>query len=214
MNINNTFSSITRVKICGITNNVDAQLASEKGADAIGLVFYPPSARFVTLEQARAITRDLPPFLKVVALFVDAPRMEIESLLAQLDIDIIQFHGKETPDFCTSFQRPYIKAIRMQEGIDLFQLEQQYASAQGLLLDTYIKGVPGGTGESFSWGQVPQGLTKPLILAGGLTPENVARAIQTVNPYAVDVSGGVEAKAGKKDPDKIVEFMRAAGKIR
>lgn len=204
--------TVTRVKVCGITNSVDALLASQYGADAIGLVFYPPSPRFVTIEQAKDISCSLPPFLKVVALFVDATREEIQTVLAQLDIDIIQFHGKESPDFCASFSRPYIKAIRMQEGIDLLQLERDYASARGLLLDTYKKGVPGGTGEVFNWDQLPHSLTKPIILAGGLAPRNVARAIQIVNPYAVDVSGGVEAEPGKKDQHKIAEFMLAAGK--
>lgn len=214
MCVNNTQSDITRVKICGITNSADAQLASQYGADALGLVFYPPSPRFVTLAQAKEITCNLPPFLKVVALFVDAQRVEIEAVLAQLNIDLLQFHGQESPEYCASFRHPYIKALRMKEGIDLFQLEKDYASARGILLDTYKKGVPGGTGESFNWEQVPAGLTKPMILAGGLTAENVAQAIQFVKPYAVDVSGGVEASQGKKDHTRMAEFMRAAGKIR
>jgi phosphoribosylanthranilate isomerase len=214
MSVHNRQIDITRVKICGITNSADAQLASEYGADAIGLVFYPPSPRFVTLKQAKEITRSLPPFLKVVALFVDAQREEIKTILAQVDIDLIQFHGKESSDFCASFSRPYVKAIRMQEGIDLFQFEKDYASARGLLLDTYKKGIPGGTGTAFNWQQIPEGLTKPIILAGGLEPENVGRAIQSVNPYAVDVSGGIEATHGIKDHNKLAEFMRLAGKLR
>jgi len=214
MNNHNTLSTATRVKVCGITNSEDALVASAYGADAIGMVFYPPSPRFVTLEQAKEITRSLPPFLKTVALFVNAQCEEIETVLEQLDIDLLQFHGQESPDDCASFQCPYIKAFRMKENIDLFQLEKDYASAHGLLLDTYKKGVPGGTGEAFNWDQVPQGLTKPVILAGGLAPENVARAIQSVKPYAVDVSGGVEATAGKKDHYKLAEFMHSAGKIR
>ena len=214
MNIKNTLSTLIRVKICGITNRADAQLASEKGADAIGLVFYPPSPRFVTIEQAKKITRNLPPFLKVVALFVDAQREAVDTVLTQVDIDLIQFHGKESPEFCASFRRPYIKAVRMKDGVDLIRLEKQYKSARGLLLDTYVKGIPGGTGSSFNWDKVPKELTKPVILAGGLIPENVSQAIQKIKPYAVDVSGGVETSPGQKDQNKIAEFMRSAGKIR
>lgn len=199
---------MTKVKICGITNAIDAQRVCDCGADAVGLVFYPPSPRYVELEQAIEIVAGLPPFMSSVALFVNASQKEVESVLQQTAIDIIQFHGDESAEFCASFSRPYIKAIRMKEGLDLYGLEHEYASARALLLDTYKKGTPGGTGESFNWEKVPHDLKKPIILAGGLHAANVAQAIQQVQPYAVDVSGGVEAAKGKKDQNKISQFMK------
>ena len=201
---------MTRVKICGITNCEDAKLACNSGADAIGLVFYPPSPRNVNIEQAKEIVDSLPPFTSSVALFVNETKETIEAVLNQVPIDIIQFHGDESPEFCASFSRQFIKAVRMKEGLDLYQVQEQYHEARGLLLDTYKKGVPGGTGESFDWHKVPHDLKLPIILAGGLKPENIAEAIQQVNPYAVDVSGGVEASKGKKDSDKIKRFMMVA----
>lgn len=200
---------MTRVKICGITNGEDAQLASESGADAIGLVFYPPSPRNVSFTQAQEVVASLPPFVTSVALFVNAERAFIEQVIEQVAVDVLQFHGDETPEFCAAFRRPYLKAIRMKNGLDLSTAQKQYSGAQGLLLDTYVKGVPGGTGAAFNWQMVPQERTMPIILAGGLQPENIARAIAQVNPYAVDVSGGVEASRGKKDRDKIIRFMAA-----
>ncbi len=205
---------MSRVKICGITNSQDAQLACEFGADAIGLVFYPPSPRYVTIKQASAVIAQLPPFTTSVALFVNAGRDEVEQVLTQLPIDLLQFHGDETETFCASFERPYIKAIRMQQGLDLYALEKQYASARGLLLDTYVKGIPGGTGETFNWHSVPHDLHLPVILAGGLVAENVQQAINQVRPYAVDVSGGVEASKGKKDRQKVRQFMNQAQLIK
>ncbi len=206
---------MTRVKICGITSTKDAKSACDAGADAIGLVFYPPSSRYVTKDQAAEIVASLPPFVTVVALFVNASKHEIDDVLAQVSIDIIQFHGDEDEPFCTSFQRDYIKAIRMKDGLDLYALDKHYSSARGLLLDTYKKGIPGGTGEVFNWDKVPHDLHLPIILAGGLVADNVAQAIKQVKPYAVDVSGGVEysadsgAKVAKKgkDQQKISQFM-------
>ncbi|MCK5663270.1 MAG: phosphoribosylanthranilate isomerase [Thiotrichaceae bacterium] len=203
---------MSKVKICGITNRDDAKLACDFGADAIGLVFYPPSPRYVTIKQATEAVSVLPPFTSTVALFVNAQREEIEQVLEQVAIDLIQFHGDEPEEFCCSFKRPYIKAVRMKEGLDLYAVQDDYASARGLLLDTYKKGIPGGTGEAFNWDKVPHDLTMPVILAGGLVAENVARAIEQVRPYAVDVSGGVEASKGKKDRSKIIRFMQQAGK--
>ena len=200
---------MTRVKICGITNTDDVLLACESGADAIGLVFYPPSPRYINIAQAVEVVECLPPFVTSVALFVNAQRNFIEQVIEQVPIDVLQFHGDETAAFCASFKRPYLKAIRMKPGLDLYAVQDEYASAQGLLLDTYKKGVPGGTGESFNWDKVPHDLNLPIILAGGLVPENIAQAISQVKPYAVDVSGGVEASKGKKDPDKIIHFMKA-----
>lgn len=203
---------MSKVKICGITNRDDAKLACDFGADAIGLVFYPPSPRYVTIKQATEAVSVLPPFTSTVALFVNAQREEIEQVLEQVAIDLIQFHGDEPEEFCCSFKRPYIKAVRMKQGLDLYAVQDDYASARGLLLDTYKKGIPGGTGEAFNWDKVPHDLTMPVILAGGLVAENVARAIEQVGPYAVDVSGGVEASKGKKDRSKIIRFMQQAGK--
>jgi len=198
----------TRVKICGITSRQDAQAAVRLGADALGLVFYPPSPRCVSVEQACGIVERLPPFVCVVGLFVNPSREEIGEVLDGVRIDLIQFHGSECPDYCTEHGRPYIKAIRMRPDVDLYAEEARYAGASGLLLDAYRPGVPGGTGEAFDWSRIPPGLAGRLILAGGLTPDNVADAVRQVRPYAVDVSGGVEREKGIKDPEKIVRFMR------
>jgi phosphoribosylanthranilate isomerase len=198
----------TRVKICGITRGQDAQHAVRCGADAIGLVFYPPSPRALTLEQARAVVRRVPPFVTVVGLFVDAERAQIAEVLRAVRIDLLQFHGEESPQACLGHGRPYIKALRMRRGLDLRAEACRFADAAGLLLDTYSPGAPGGTGAAFDWGRVPPDLAGSLILAGGLTPENVQQAIRRVRPYAVDVSGGVERSRGIKDPDKILAFMR------
>ncbi len=178
------------------------------GADAIGLVFYPPSPRAVTVEQAVHIVTGLPPFVTVTGLFVNAEREEVATVLRQLHIDLLQFHGNETPEQCRGFGRPYIKAIPMKAGVDLFVERTRFHDAAALLVDTHKPGLPGGTGETFEWEHLPHGLAHSLILAGGLTPENVTRAIETVHPYAVDVSGGVEKSRGVKDPEKIAAFMR------
>lgn len=198
----------TRIKICGITRADDAQVAAEQGADAIGLVFYPHSPRAVTVDSAATIVAGLPPFVTTVALFVDAAVDEVRQVLANVPIDLLQFHGDEPEDYCQSFERPYIKAIRMQDETVLSDEASRYASAQALLVDTYVKGVAGGTGESFDWSLLPETLNKPIILAGGLTPENVQSAISQVHPWAVDVSGGVEASKGIKDADKIMQFVK------
>ena len=200
----------TRVKICGITRPSDAQAAAAAGADAIGLVFYRPSPRHVDIDAARAILAVLPPFVTRVGLFVDAAPEEIEAVLAGVALDVLQFHGRETPEECRRYGRPYLKAIAMTEGVDVRAAESHYASAQGLLLDTHQKGRPGGTGQVFDWGRIPGGLGKPVILAGGLSPANVAAAIDQVRPYAVDVSGGVESAPGIKDERRMREFCRYA----
>ena len=200
--------AMTRVKICGITSCDDAKLAYESGADAIGLVFYPKSPRHVTIEQAAEIVDSLPPFITSVALFVNETSELIEQVLEQVKIDLIQFHGDETPDYCASFHRPYIKAIRMRDGLDLYEVQNEFKSARGLLLDTYKQGIPGGTGESFNWERIPHDLHMPVILAGGLMVDNITDAISQVHPYAVDVSGGVEASKGRKDPEKILRFIQ------
>lgn len=198
----------TRVKICGITSQEDALHVVNAGADAIGLVFYAPSPRAVTLEQAKKITEAVPAFVTVVGLFVNAEKAEIEKIIAEVGIDLIQFHGDESAEFCRQFNRPYIKAVRVKPDTNLVQYAQEFFDAKALLLDAYAEGVPGGTGKSFDWDLIPKKLAKPIILAGGLNAENVAQAIHAVQPYAVDVSGGVEICKGVKDAQKIQQFMQ------
>lgn len=197
----------TRVKICGITREQDALDAVHLGADAIGLVFYPPSPRAVTVEQALGIVRKLPPFVTVVGLFVNASQREISAVIERVRIDLLQFHGDESPEQCTGHGRPWIKAVRMRKDIDLCEIKTHYAEASALLLDTYQPGKPGGTGAVFDWHKIPVNLRSSIVLAGGLSPENVGIAIQQVSPYAVDVSGGVEQEKGIKDINKIAAFM-------
>jgi len=199
----------TRIKICGITRPEDALTAANAGVDAIGLVFYPKSPRAITIEQAQAICAVLPPFVSVVALFVDAEHFEVEDVLAAVPVDLLQFHGSETPAQCQSFDRPYIKAIRMKDDADLVDAATQYAAARGLLVDTFNPDEAGGTGEIFDWDRVPEGLDTPIILAGGLEPSNVGSAIKQLSPYAVDVSSGVEMSKGIKDAEKIRAFVTA-----
>jgi phosphoribosylanthranilate isomerase len=199
----------TRVKICGITRIEDAIAAAQAGADAIGLVFEAKSPRYVGLEQAQAIVRALPPFVTVVGLFVDAAPGTIETVLGRVSLDLLQFHGNETPQQCRRYHRPYIKAIHMQPDIDLRQKARLYADAEGLLLDARVAHVAGGSGQTFDWSLVPHDPGKPVILAGGLTPQNVAEAIRQVRPFAVDVSSGVERSKGIKDHQKISAFIEA-----
>lgn len=201
--------SNVRSKICGITRIEDALAAVAAGADAIGLVFYAKSPRAVNVQQARAIIAALPPFVTSVGLFVNASRCELGEILDAVPLDLLQFHGDESAADCEGYHRPYIKALRVKAGDDIAAASLAYPRASGMLLDTYVEGVPGGTGEAFDWSLVPQGLSKPIILAGGLTPDNVAAAIARVRPYAVDVSGGVEQGKGIKDPAKIQAFMQA-----
>ena len=205
--------SVVRSKICGITRIEDALIAAEAGADAIGLVFYAKSPRAVSIQQARDIVAALPAFVTTVGLFVNASREELNDVLAGVALDLLQFHGDESPTECESYQRPYIKALRVKPGDDIAQLAAPYAKARGILLDTYVPGVPGGTGAAFDWSLVPSGLPQPVILAGGLSAANVRAAIEQVRPYAVDVSGGVEAGKGIKDAAKIRAFMQAVGRV-
>ncbi len=203
--------SVVRSKICGITR-VDAALtAAQAGADAIGLVFYAKSPRAVDVRQAREIVAALPPFVTTVGLFVNASRCEINEILDAVPLDMLQFHGDETPAQCEGFHRPWFKALRVGNGEDIESQVARYANASGILLDTFVAGVPGGTGERFDWSLIPAALAKPLILAGGLTAENVQQAIAQVRPYAVDVSGGVEASKGVKDASKVMAFV---GRVR
>lgn len=199
----------TRIKICGITRIEDALAAAQAGADAIGLVFDPKSPRCVDVKQAVSIARALPPYITVVGLFVDAAPQSIHDVLNRVNLDLLQFHGAETPEYCRAFSKPYVKAIRMSPDVDLHAEERRFPEAAGLLLDTFSPAASGGTGETFDWGRVPRDLKKPVILAGGLTPGNVADAIRRVRPYAVDVSSGVESAKGIKDAQKIAAFVEA-----
>jgi len=203
----------TRVKICGITRAEDAQAAVRHGADAIGLVFYPDSPRAVDLDTARVLAQSLPAFVTVTALFVDPAPEQVRAVLEAVPVDLLQFHGNEPPELCGAFGRRYIKALAMGEGVDPAAAARRYAPAAGLLLDAFSEAARGGTGTRFDWARVPADLGLPLILAGGLTPDNVAAAVRTVRPYAVDVSSGVERAKGLKDEDKIKAFMRGVASV-
>jgi phosphoribosylanthranilate isomerase len=198
----------TRVKICGITRVEDALAAARAGVDAIGLVFYPASPRCVDVSRAQAICRALPPFVSVVGLFVNPARAEVDAVTAVVPVDLLQFHGNEPADCCTGFARPYIKAIGMQAGVDPLEVMVAHPHASGFLLDAYQPDIHGGGGVAFDWSRVPGHCERPLILAGGLTPENVAGAIEQLGPFAVDVSSGVEQRKGIKSEAKIQAFMR------
>lgn len=202
--------SRTRIKICGITNVDDAMVVVDAGAEALGLVFYAASPRAVVIEQARAIALVAGPFITVTGLFVDAEQEFVSTVLTRVPLQLLQFHGNETPAYCESFARPYIKAIRMRPELDVAAAIAEHPNASGILLDAYRPGVPGGTGETFDWARVPQQSSKPLVLAGGLTPANVADAIRATQVYGVDVSGGVESAPGKKDHGKITSFINNA----
>lgn len=199
-----------RVKICGITRLQDLHAACDAGADALGFVFYEKSPRHVTLASAAALLRELPPFVQSVGLFVNAEPAFIESVLQAVPLDLLQFHGDETPADCARFGRPYIKAVRVNRETDLLKCAADFTAACGLLLDAWVPGVPGGTGERFDWTLIPANLPKPVILSGGLTPDNVAEAVQRVRPWAVDVSSGVEVSKGIKDAHKIAQFIAKA----
>jgi len=199
----------TRAKICGITRLEDALAAVEYGADAIGLVFYKPSPRYVSIEQAATISAGLPPFVSVVALFVDPTQAEVNVVLSRVRIDVLQFHGEESEVACAQYSLPYLKVIRVKTDTNLIQYAQAYGTAKALLLDTYSEHAVGGTGQVFDWSLIPNNLSVPIILAGGLTPENVNEAVKQVKPYAVDVSGGVETSKGIKNSVKIAAFMAA-----
>ncbi|MDD3760515.1 MAG: phosphoribosylanthranilate isomerase [Acidithiobacillus sp.] len=199
-----------RVKICGITTPDDARLAAAVGADAIGLVFYPPSPRNVTIVTAQQILAAVPPFVTRVGLFVNPQRAWVEEVLAACALDMLQFHGDEEPEFCVGFQRPYLKVLRVSGQCDLRPWRDRYSTAQGLLLDKRDTQVFGGSGRSFTWWRLPQDLGMPLILAGGLQPDNVATAIDLARPYAVDVSSGVEISPGRKDRGKMEGFIAQA----
>ncbi|MBK8536029.1 MAG: phosphoribosylanthranilate isomerase [Candidatus Competibacteraceae bacterium] len=200
--------SRTRVKICGITRPDDGVTAARLGADAIGLVFYPPSPRIVNLDAARQIVAALPPFITVVGLFMNADPAAVRAILAQVPLHLLQFHGDEEPDDCAAFNLPYIKAVPMGANADIRDYERRFGTATGLLLDSHGGNQPGGSGQGFDWTRIPTERNQPLILAGGLHPGNVTAAIQQVQPYAVDVSSGVESAKGIKDAERMRAFLR------
>jgi phosphoribosylanthranilate isomerase len=210
----------TRIKICGITRVADAVHAAQQGADAIGLVFFAGSARNVAAEQACAIAFALPPFVTKVGLFVNASAAQVRAVLDVVPIDLLQFHGDETADFCAQFRRPYMKAVRVGPQIDLLQCARTYEGACALLLDAQVAGSFGGTGQRFDWRLIPRELPLPVVLSGGLNPDNVTEAVRQVRPWAVDVSSGVEvneaseaseaseSSKGRKDPAKVTRFIQ------
>jgi phosphoribosylanthranilate isomerase len=199
----------TRVKICGIRETAHARVAAEAGADAIGFVFYGPSPRFVQADEAAPIAKSLPPYMSAVGLFVDASEAEVRAVLDRVPLDLLQFQGEESPEFCARFGKPFVRAVRMVEGTDLLEYAHRFSGAKALLVDAHAPGLPGGTGRTFDWSVIPPGLPIPLILSGGLDADNVGRAVREVRPWAVDVSSGVESARGVKDPRRIVEFIRS-----
>lgn len=198
----------TRVKICGITRLEDAMAAIEAGADALGFVFYAPSPRAVTAEQVASILHALPPFVSKVGLFVNADAAFVQQVVAIAQLECLQFHGDETAAYCEQFNLSYYKAIRVKPDVNLIQCEADFASASALLLDTYSEKAVGGTGMTFDWSLIPSTLKKPVVLAGGLDAGNVQAAMAAVQPYAVDVSGGVEVQKGIKSKEKIAALMQ------
>jgi phosphoribosylanthranilate isomerase len=192
-----------------LTREADVQAAGELGADAIGLVFYQPSPRAVTIDQAQRLMQVVPPFVTTVGLFVNAEPAFVSEVLSRLPLDALQFHGDEPPGYCASFHRPWLKALRVREELDVAAAADRYQGAAGLLLDTFDPQVAGGSGRRFDWELVPRAMAGAVILAGGLTPENVGEAVVRVRPYAVDASGGVEAAKGIKDRAKMSAFLKA-----
>ena len=198
----------TRVKFCGITHPEHARAAAKAGADAIGLMFYEPSPRYVTRAQALAVCAAVPPLVSIVAVLVNPAPHEVEAVLDGLPVDLLQFHGEEPPELCAGAGKPYVKAVRVRTRDDIVEAAARYTDARALLLDAHHDALWGGTGARFDWSVVPDDVDRPIVLAGGLTPDNVAAAIRRVRPFAVDVSGGVESAPGEKDPESMERFMK------
>lgn len=200
--------SRTRIKICGLTRPQDLEAAIHSGADAVGFVFYPPSPRYLGLVQAKELALRVPPFVTRVGLFVNAEPQQVRDTLAEVPLDLLQFHGEEEADYCAQFGLPYLKAARVRPGVDLLEFAHTYASAQGILLDAWVEAY-GGVGQSFDWSLIPSNLPVPMILSGGLHVDNVGEAVMKIKPWAVDVSSGVESAKGIKDAGKIAAFITA-----
>ncbi|MDY0072228.1 MAG: phosphoribosylanthranilate isomerase [Thauera sp.] len=198
--------SRTRIKICGLTRAEDVHAAVELGADAIGFVFYPPSPRALSAAAAAELIALLPPFVTAVGLFVNPQAAEVEALLAQLPLQLLQFHGDETEAECARYGRPWIKAARMRAGVDLVEFSASHPAASGILVDAYVDGYGGG-GKTFDWSLIPEGFSRPLILSGGLDADNVEAAVRRLRPWAVDVSSGVESAKGIKDAASMAAFI-------
>ena len=198
----------TRIKFCGMTNEQDVMHAIDLGIDALGFVFVSDSPRYLTIEQAQKLTKKVPPFVIKVGLFMNSEKTDVENIINNVRLDILQFHGDEDEKFCLQFQRPYLKAVPMGSVSSVTDFCQKYSSATGFVFDSHAPGQMGGSGETFEWSKLPKQLEKPIILAGGLTPQNVAQAIRAVRPYAVDVSSGIEASKGVKDPAKMELFIK------
>lgn len=198
----------TRIKYCGMTRLSDVEFADQLGVDAIGLVFYPPSPRAVTPEQAAPLAKSAGAFCSRVGLFVNPTADQVRDTLRQVPLDLLQFHGDESPEFCAGFDQPWIKALRVRDSESLEQALELYREADGWILDAYKAGVPGGTGETFQWSLIPEQWRGRIVLAGGLTPANVNEAVCAIRPRGVDVSGGIEAGKGLKSADRMTEFMR------
>lgn len=198
---------ITKVKFCGITNLKDAISAAELGADALGFVFYPKSPRFISPKNAKEIIKKLPPFISMVGLFVNQSKSEVEEVIKGCPLNLLQFHGDENESFCKQYNLPYIKAITMKSDVDLLKCIQEYNSAKALLLDTFSKVARGGSGEVFDWKMIPPNTLKPIIVAGGLTPDNVQTLLEVISPYGVDVSSGIEINKGLKDYKLMKKFI-------
>lgn len=203
----------TRVKICGLTRPEDVVAAASAGADALGFVFYEPSPRGVSIATAAELLRSVPPFVVATGLFVNPDRKYVEDVLSKVPLDLLQFHGDESPEFCQSFSARWIKAIRVRAEGDIEQAFQDYSGASGLLVDAWVADRFGGTGESFNWELIPSARPLPLILAGGLGSDNVAAAVEQVRPWGVDVSGGVEFSKGIKDAAKITDFINEVHRV-
>ena len=202
----------TRIKICGIKHRDDALKAVECGADAIGLIFVEKSPRYASLTDARVIAESMPPFVTIVGLFMDASEETVREALKAVPLTLLQFHGDEKPEFCDQFDVPYIKVLKMRENVNVVAFAQEYPNAAGILLDTYSK-AGGGSGQTFDWNLIPEDMPLPLILAGGLNPDNVASAVETVKPYAVDVSSGIESEPAIKDHKKIEQFIKEVQRV-
>jgi len=202
-------SERTRIKICGLRDPDHVRIAADAGADAIGVVFYKPSPRYVTPDEAASVAAAVPPYVTAVGLFVNEPADSVKAILARVPLGLLQFQGEEAPEYCASFGVPFVRAVAMEPGTDLVELAHRFSRARALLLDAHVPGVPGGTGSTFDWSRIPPNLPIPVILSGGLTAQNVGQAVREVRPWAVDVSSGVERGRGVKDPGKIVEFIRS-----
>lgn len=198
--------SRTRIKICGLTRPQDVRAAVMAGADAIGFVFYPPSPRNVGFDQAAALAAELPPFVSAVGLFVNPAPAFVQQALQQVPLQLLQFHGDESEAECAQYGRPWIKAARVRPGVDLVEFAFRHPGARGILLDAFVDGYGGG-GKTFDWSLIPDGLSRPLVLSGGLDPDNVGEAVRRIRPFAVDVSSGVESAKGIKDAAKVAAFI-------